>query len=218
MRIKDIPLQNQPRHRFENMGASALSDAELLAVILQKGTKNENVVDMCNRLLKKHNIEQLSQLSLAELKKIHGIGPAKAMQVKAIFEFTKRTRPNGKRYINCANDVYDIYYNKFKGEKQEIFMVVMLDTRNNIIGEEIVSIGILDSAIVHPREIFKPAIKNSAAKIILLHNHPSGDARPSREDLRITERVIEAGKLLDILVLDHVIIGDNYWSWREQRA
>lgn len=218
MRIKDIPLHNQPRYRFEKLGPSALSDAELLAIVLQKGTHNENVIDMCNRLMQRHSIEKLSGLCLAELQQIKGIGPAKAMQIKAIFEFGKRTKINSKRYIHRAKDVFDNYHVKLKDEKREIFMVVMLDTRNNIIGEEVVSLGILDGALVHPREIFRPAIKNSAAKIILVHNHPSGDPSPSKEDLKITESIIDAGRLLNISVLDHVIIGDRYWSWREEIA
>ncbi|MBN2421823.1 DNA repair protein RadC [Candidatus Woesearchaeota archaeon] len=217
MRIKDIPLQNRPRQRFVKKGASALSDSELLAVILQKGTKAENAVEMCNRLLSKYSIQKLSGLSLTELQEVKGIGPAKAMQIKALFEFLKRAKTQDKTYINSADDVFGRYYPKLKDEKQEKFIVLLLDTKSRVIAEEVVSIGILDSALIHPREVFKPAIRNSASKIILVHNHPSGDPKPSQEDLVITDKIIEAGKLLGISVLDHVIIGERYWSWRNNR-
>jgi len=183
MIIKDIPKENRPRERFQKLGAAALSDAELLAIILQKGTIGENVIDMCNRLISRYGVDKLSELSLKELQEIKGIGPAKAMQIMVLFEFSKR---------------------------------YALDSKNKIIKDEIISTGILNASLVHPREVFKSAIKESANAIILVHNHPSGDPTPSEEDKRITKILFDAGKFLDIKLLDHVIIGDTYYSFKEK--
>ena len=220
MRIKDISKENRPRERFLKNGAMSLSDAELLAVILQKGSKKENVVDMSNRLLSKHGIDKLCDLSLKELQEIDGIGPAKAMQIKALFEFNKRhslSRQNGKP-IKSAKDVYDYASQRLNSNDKEHFMILHLDSKNRIIKDEVISIGTLNASIIHPREIFKSAIKESANSIILVHNHPSGDSEPSAEDEQVTEKLFEAGELLSIKVLDHVIIGkDNYHSFKENK-
>jgi len=219
MKIKDISKENRPRERFLKNGAMSLSDAELLAVILQKGSKKENVVDMSNRLLSKHGIDKLCDLSLKELQEIDGIGPAKAMQIKALFEFNKRhnlSRQNGKP-IKSAKDVYDYASQRLNSNDKEHFMVLHLDSKNRIIKDEVISIGTLNASIIHPREIFKSAIKESANSIILVHNHPSGDSEPSAEDEQVTEKLFGAGELLNIKVLDHVIIGkDNYYSFKEK--
>ena len=220
MRIKDISKENRPRERFLKNGAMSLSDAELLAVILQKGSKKENVVDMSNRLLSKHGIDKLCDLSLKELQEIDGIGPAKAMQIKALFEFNKRhslSRQNGKP-IKSAKDVYDYASQRLNSNDKEHFMILHLDSKNRIIKDEVISIGTLNASIIHPREIFKSAIKESANSIILVHNHPSGDSEPSAEDEQVTEKLFEAGELLSIKVLDHVIIGKyNYHSFKENK-
>ncbi len=216
MKIKDIALENRPRERFERQGASVLSDAELLAIILQKGTREENVIDMSNRLISKYGMNKLADLSLVELQEVKGIGRVKAMQIKAIFEVSKRTSfvKSGK-FITSAKDVFEYAWPKL-GKDKEHFMVLLLDSKNRVIKDEIVSIGTLNSSIIHPREIFKTAIKESANAIILVHNHPSGDPTPSNEDREITEKIFEAGKVLNISVLDHVIVGENeYWSWKE---
>lgn len=219
MRIKDISKENRPRERFERNGASGLSDAELLAIILQKGCKSENVVDMSNRLISKYGIDKLSDLSLRELQEIKGIGLAKAMQIKALFEFYKRFNLSriDSKIISSARDVYEYAKQRLISNDKEYFMVILLDTRNRIIKDEIVSIGTLNSSIIHPREIFKSAIKESANSIILVHNHPSGDPNPSKEDEKITRTLIDAGDLLGIKVLDHVIIGDKKkYSFKEK--
>lgn len=220
MRIKDITKENRPRERFEKSGASALSDAELLAIILQKGNTEENVIDMSNRLISKHGIDKLSDLSLKELQEIKGIGPAKAMQIKALFEFNKRHNlaKNKSTHIKSAKEVFDLFSERLQDEKQEKFIILMLNSRNKIIGDDVISIGSLNSAIIHPKEIFKPAIKNSASRIILVHNHPSGDPTPSESDRQLTDKLFETGELLDINVIDHVIIGTGkWWSWREEK-
>lgn len=222
MRIKDLPDSSKPRERFLKFGKEALSDAELFAIILRTGTINENVVEMSNRLIKEYSLEKLFDCSLKELQNIKGIGPSKAMQILAMAELGKRYN-NSKspvKKITSAKDVYNYFYERLKDEKQENFFVLILNTQNNVIKDELISKGILDSAILHPREVFKPAIKNSASKIILVHNHPSGNPQPSKEDLDITKRIVDIGKDIDIKVLDHVIIGNSeegFWSWVEDR-
>src|SRR3989344_253839 len=222
MKIKDLPDSSKPRERFIKHGPEVLSDAELFAIILRTGTPGENVVDMSNRLISEYNLNKLFECSLKELQEIKGIGPSKAMQILAMAELGKRynqlkqTEDKDQRKISCAKDVFDYFHERLKDEKQEHFYILMLNSQNNIIGEHLVSKGILDASILHPREVFKPAIKNSASKIILVHNHPSGDPNPSQEDLEITKRIEEAGRMVDIKVLDHVIIGNEvWWGWRE---
>jgi len=218
MKIKDLPDSSKPRERFLKYGKEALSDAELFAIILRTGTINENVVDMSNRLIKEYSLEKLYDCSLKELQKIKGIGPSKAMQILAMSELGKRYNNSKKpiKKISSAKDVFNYFHEKLKNEKQEHFYVLILNSQNHIIKEELISKGVLDSAIIHPREVFKPAIKHSASKIILAHNHPSGNPKPSKEDLEITKKLIEAGKLIDIKILDHVIIGNGeWWSWLE---
>ena len=219
MRIKDISLENRPRERLEKQGPQVLSDAELLAVILKTGNKGENVIDMSNRLISKYGVDKLSLCSMKELQEIKGIGNAKASQIIALFEFNKRhalAKINGKP-IKSAKDVFDYCAPKLAGADREHFMALHLDAKNIVIKDEIISIGTLTGAIAHPREVFKSAIKESTYAVILVHNHPSGDVEPSEEDKRMTERFFEAGELLGIKVLDHVIIGKNEWhSFKNQ--
>ena len=226
MKIKDLPNSSRPRERFLKLGPEALSDAELFAILLRTGTrgkkgeKGENVIEMSDRLINEYGLDKLLDSSLIELQKINGVGPAKAMQILTIAELQKRINqaktPTSK--ITCAKDVFNLFHEKLKDKKEEHFYVLMLDTKNKIIGEQLISKGILDSSIIHPREVFKPAIKNSASKIILVHNHPSGNPGPSREDLAITEKLLESGDQIDIKVLDHVIIGNgSWWSWLEDK-
>lgn len=218
MKIKDISEENRPRERFVSRGAEALSDAELLALILRTGTKNVNVVDMGNRLISKYGLDKIFQCSLKELQQIEGIGEGKAIQLLAISEINKRVHRAEKNIekITCPGDVFELYKERFKEEKQENFIVILLDVKNKIIKEELITRGVLDASIVDPREIFKPAIRYSASRLILVHNHPSGDPTPSPEDLDVTEKIMEAGKIVQIKVLDHVIIGrDRWWGWSE---
>jgi len=229
MKIKDLPEQNRPRERFLKHGPEALSDSELFAIILRTGTRGkldenkklmpgENVIDMSNRLIKEYGLNNLFDCSLKELQQIKGIGPSKSMQLLAMAELGKRysQSKNPIKKISSAKDVFNYFHEKLKNEKQEHFYVLILNNQNHIVKEEFISKGVLDAAIIHPREVFKPAIKNSASKIILVHNHPSGNPKPSNEDLEITKQLIEVGKLIDIKVLDHVIIGNgSWWSWTE---
>ncbi len=223
MKIKEMPEQNRPRERFLKQGPEALSDAELFAILLRTGTKGkkgekgENVIEMSNRLMKEYGLDKLLDCSLVELRKIKGIGPAKAMQILTIAELQKRINqaktPLTK--ITCAEDVFDYFHERLKDKKEEHFYILMLNTQNIIIGEELISKGILDASIIHPREVFKPAIKNSASKIILVHNHPSGDCFPSGDDITITKKLVEFGEKFGIKVVDHIILGNNdWWNWK----
>lgn len=208
-----MSLENRPRERLQKRGVNVLSDAEILAVILQKGTSNENVIDMSNRLISTFGFNKLSACSLKELQSIKGIGVAKACQIKCLFEFCNRynlSKLDGKP-IKFAKDVYDYCSPKISHLDKENFIVLHLDTRNRIIKDEVVSVGTLNSSIVHPREVFKSAIKEGCNSIILVHNHPSGVSEPSSEDREITDLLTKAGELLGIKVLDHVIVGKNNW-------
>jgi len=221
MRIKDISLENRPRERMQREGASVLSTSELLAVILQKGSKKDNVIEMCNRLISKFGIEKLSKCTLNELKSIIGIGDAKSSQILALFEFNKRYNLSKMSGISVrsAKHVYDYFLPKLMDADKEHFMILHLDSKNKIIKDEIVFVGTLNSSLIHPREIFKSAIKESANSIIVVHNHPSGDPEPSNEDKLVTEKLFEAGELLGIKVLDHVIVGRNgYYSFNDNHS
>jgi len=220
MKIHDLPKQNRPRERMLNHGVSVLSDAELFAIILRTGSKNENVIDMSNRLIAEHGLDKIFECSLEELQEVKGIGQAKAMQLLAMAELGKRhaqSRREIKR-VTCAKDVFDLFHERLRNEKQEHFYIIILSTKNHILGEHLVSKGILDAAIIEPREVFRPAVKSAASRIILIHNHPSGDPTPSDEDLEVTKKLIDAGEMMNIKVLDHVIVGDGkWWNYQERK-
>ena len=222
MKIKDFPENSRPREKLLMKGADNLSDPELLAILLRnglgakKGERGENAIELANRLINEYGLDKLQECSLKELQEIKGIGPAKACQIFASFELNKRINQSKKpvKKITCAEDVFNHFHERLKDEKQEHFYVLMLDTKNNIIGEQLITKGILDASIIHPREVFKPAIKNSASKIILVHNHPSGDPEPSQEDIGITEKLMKSGDEIGIKVLDSIITGkDSYWNY-----
>jgi DNA repair protein RadC len=220
MKILDMEKNSRPRERLQEFGVESLSDAELLSIILRTGTKSENVIDMSNRLIALYGIDELFNCTIKELEKINGIGKGKAMQLLAVSELGKRIRLKERKQekINSAKDIFNLFEERLKSKKQEYFYTVLLNTKNYVISIQKISMGILDASIIHPREIFKSAIRNSASRIVLVHNHPSGDPEPSEEDLDITNKLIESGELIGIEVLDHVIIGDNkYWSWIEDR-
>ena len=219
MKIKDLPESSQPRKRFLKHGPEVLSDPELFAIILRTGVVGENVMEMSNRLISEFGLVNLFECSLKELQVIKGIGPNKAMQLLAMVELGKRydQEKNSIKKITCAEDVFKLFHRDLKNKKQEHFSILLLNTQNNIIKKEPLTIGILNASVIHPREVFKPAIKSSCNKIILVHNHPSGDPTPSEEDLEITRKMMEVGEKLGINVLDHVIIGkENYWSWKDR--
>jgi DNA repair protein RadC len=212
--VHDLPLAERPRERLLKLGTEALSSQEILALILGSGTKGESVIITAQNLLTKFgNLKNLSSASIEELKQIKGIGPAKAAQIKATFELIKRMenyQDEGSRVtVKSPEDVIKTARALLKGKKKEHFVVVCLDTRNHLIQTKVVSIGSLDCSIVHPREVFNDAISSSAASVIFIHNHPSGDPTPSEDDIKITKRLIEAGDIVGIEVLDHIVICDN---------
>jgi DNA repair protein RadC len=220
MQIKKISQDQRPRERLQKSGSESLSDAELLAIILQTGTKYENVIDLSYRLLSKFGINKLENCTLKELTKINGIGNAKACKILAMFQLQKRFQISKfiNKSIKSAKDVYDFCSPNLKLKEKEHIIVLHLDTKNKIIKNETISIGTLNSSLLHPREVFRSAIKENVNSIILVHNHPSGDSKPSDEDIKITEILTKTGELLSIKLLDHVIIGQGeYYSFCENK-
>jgi len=219
IKILDMQKEERPRERLIKNGASALSDSELLAIILRTGSKKENVINLSQRILGEYNIKQLSQINLTQLMKIHGIKESKATQISACFEIARRLESFNsveKPKISSPEDVYRRLFPRMREQKKEMFIELCLDTKNQILREEVISIGSLNANVVHPREVFKLALTESAAHIIVAHNHPSGDPTPSREDIEITKKLVETGNIMGITVLDHVIIGDGrHFSMKE---
>src|SRR3989338_9769475 len=208
MKIKEMVAEYRPRERLMGQGVNVLSDAELLAVILQKGTKEENVIDLSHRILSLYSLEKLQSCSLKELSSLKGIGEAKACQILALFELGRRLKSSlTHKRISHPQEVFEYMSPKVSHLDKEHLYLLHLDSKNNIVKEELISIGTLNSSLIHPREVFKSAIRESANAVILVHNHPSGDPTPSDEDRQVTERIVEAGELLKIKVLDHVIVG-----------
>lgn len=219
IKILDMQKDERPRERLLKNGASALSDSELLAIILRTGSKQENVINLSQRILKEYNIKQLSQINLTQLMKVHGIKEGKASQIAACFEIARRLETFDeveKPKISSPEDVYRRIYPRVREQKKELFIEICLDTKNQIIREEIISVGSLNANVVHPREVFKIALAESAAHIIVAHNHPSGDPTPSTEDIEITKKLAETGNIMGITLLDHVVIGDGrHFSMKE---
>lgn len=219
MKIKDILPENRPRERLGKYGPSALSEAELLAVVLGNGTRGENVIDMSHRLIAEYGLDKLSCLSQKEIQKIKGIGPAKAAQITALFEFNKRCSLaiQERTPVKTAYQAYEYAKHVIGGRRQECFLVMYLDTKSRITKHEITSIGTLNSTQTHARDVFRTAVKENVNAIIIAHNHPSGDPAPSREDREITKELAQAGRIMGIEILDHVITGsDGYYSFKEK--
>ncbi len=225
LRMKDIPVSERPYEKLEKYGPETLSNAELLAVIIRTGSIEETSVTLAQRLLSLGNdrggIAFLHNLSVEELKKTKGIGRVKALQIKAVMELSKRISSsiinNGRVSIKSPVEVSTLLMEEMRHLKKEVFKIILLNTKNHIIKVLDVSVGSLNSSIVHPREVFSEAVKAGCSGILLVHNHPSGDPEPSREDIDTTQRLINAGNILGIKVLDHVVIGDGrYISFKEQ--
>lgn len=214
MKIKETPFNLRPREKLKRLGSRHLEDRELIAIIISAGTKYADVLKISNTLIKKYDIESLREASITELKKINGLGEVTAIKLKAALELGSRHSFKEKILIKNSKDVFRICED-MKFLKKEHFVILMLDTKNQLLKKEVVSIGTLNLAVIHPREIFKEAIKESANAIILVHNHPSGNSEPSDADIDITNKIINAGKILDIKVLDHVIIGNDYYSFSD---
>jgi DNA repair protein RadC len=220
-KIMDLPQNERPRERLLRYGAETLSNNELLAIILRIGSKNENIISLCGRIMSEcGGLNGLLSSSAEEFMNLKGIGNAKAAQLLALTEISKRFRSfkSGEEYkITTPKDVAEYLMEEMRYLKKEYLKLVMLNTKNVIISIKDISIGNLNTSIVHPREVFYEAIKNSSASVVICHNHPSGDPTPSREDISITTRLKECGKLLGIELLDHIIIGNGtYTSLKEK--
>jgi DNA repair protein RadC len=227
VRADNLPKALQPREKFDRLGPGNLSDGDLLALLLRTGTAGLNVVALAETILLKYgSLSALSRASAAELQEIHGVGKEKAKILKAALELGRRLVQENvgeNPRISSPEEAAAVLRERARSLDREVFWVLLLDIKNRLIVPPCeVSKGTLNSSLVHPREIFKPAVQYSAANVILAHNHPSGDPSPSAQDIKITRRLIEAGRTMEIAVLDHVIIGrktregaDDFLSLRE---
>lgn len=216
-KIKDLPKIERPREKLIQYGPARLSNSELLAIILRSGKKGENVIDLANKILKRFKAENLPAISFDELKVFPGLGPAKACEILACFELGKRLLKGKIAGLYLKPEDIWKELKDIRDHKKEHFVIFFLDSRNQEIKRDVISVGSLNASLVHPREVFEPAVKNLAAQVILAHNHPSGDTEPSENDLELNKRLVEAGKILGIEVVDHIIIGkDCYLSFKEK--
>jgi DNA repair protein RadC len=212
--VRDLPQEERPRERLQRLGAESLSAQELLAVVLGRGIASESVVVTAQRLLDKFKtIRGIAEASIEELRQVRGVGPAKACQIRAAFELGNRwsAKPESAQNpsVSSPEDIYNELKGRARGKKKEYFWAVLLDTRNKIIKSLEISIGSLDTSIVHPRELFKEAISASASSIIVAHNHPSGNPQASQDDIKLTKRLKESGDIIGIEIVDHVILGEE---------
>ena len=219
--IKSIPMDDRPQEKLLKHGANTLSNSELIAVILRTGSKNENVVMLAQRILNEDGkgLRNIAEGTAEKFKTYKGINNVKAAQLMALAEISKRisTLKIEKIKITSPGDAAVVMMEEMRYYKKEYFKIILLDTKNNIKKVSQISIGSLNSSIVHPREVFAEAVANSSSSIILVHNHPSGESEPSHEDIVLTNRLDECGKILGIKVLDHIIIGDGvFFSFKEE--
>ena len=217
--IKQLPPELRPRERLLQSGPSALSDGELLGLLLGIGSREKTAVELAGEVISEAGgLHSLYDVSVHELMQVNGIGKAKACIILAAVELGRRigqVRNPGRPVISSPADVERLLRGRIANLDRENFVVVLLNTKNEVIETSTVSVGTLDASLVHPREVFKPAVRASAASVILAHNHPSGMVEPSREDREVTRRLGEAAGVLGIEVLDHVIVGDDYYSMKE---
>ena len=222
--IKEIPLNDRPREKMAANGAAVLTDAELIAILLRTGTAEKSAIDIASEMTAEGGLyKRLAGITrLNELTNIKGLGQAKAATVLAALEIGRRiasAKPLEKIHLSCPQDVADFLMPRLRYAAKEQFVVILLNSKNKVIGTEVVSEGSLSSSIVHPREVYAPAMLHHAAAIMVAHNHPSGDPKPSTEDTEVTRVLARSGKVLGIPMIDHVIIGDgNYYSFLENEA
>ena len=211
MSLERLPGRERPRERLYASGADALADAELLALQLGSGRRGMSAVDVAREVLATYgSLAEIAGCEAAELARVKGVGPAKAARLAAAFELTRRLRarqPGSRTRLSSPAEVYAAFAPLMEDLKREVFRVALLDAQNRLLRDRVISEGTLSASLVHPREVFKPAILESAASVILLHNHPSGDPTPSREDIRLTRQLVECARLLDLRLHDHVVIG-----------
>lgn len=214
--IKDLPSAERPRERLIRYGPRSLSTAELLAIVLRTGTRQRSALALAEQLVADHNgLQGVATATVEELARLSGVGPVKAVQIAACVELGRRLEAqrgsDERQCIRSPEDAARILMPEMRDAAKETFRSLLLDTRNRVIRQTVVSIGTLDSSVVHPREVFRDAIAASAASILVAHNHPSGDPTPSPEDRKVTDRLAQAGQLLGIELVDHLVIGDGRW-------
>lgn len=220
-RIKDWPEDERPREKLAALGPEYLSNSELLAILFRTGSHHNTAVDLAKAILNQlGDLHSLAQTDFRHFSKLKGIGPAKALTLAATFEIARRIAalPNRQKLkITSPDVVYQKFGPHLSVLRKEVFMVLLLNSANILMREYKISEGTLNASLVHPREVFQPAITETAASLILMHNHPSGETQPSAEDKNITHRLVEAGKLMDIPVLDHIIVGrEGFYSFKEE--
>ncbi len=219
--IHDLPASERPRERLINYGAGALSTSELLAILLRSGVRGENVINLATRMLVEYGgLSGLAKANFAELERINGVGPAKITQIKAALELGRRLlveSPQDRPQIRSPADAANLVMLEMGLLEQEHLRLFLLDTKNRVLKMPTVYIGNLNTSVIRVGEMFRYALRENCASVIVVHNHPSGDPTPSPEDVRVTERIVEAGKLLDIDVLDHLIIGKGRFISLKER-
>jgi len=221
--MKNLPESERPYEKYVRYGAEMLSDAELLAIILKSGTKKENSLDIARKLLENnhHNLLNLYDLSYHDLLRIPGIGPVKAIQLKAVAELSKRIATTKSGYhlnMNSPATIAAYYMEQLRHRKEEVLLCAFFDAKCHFLGDVIISKGSVDFAYVSPREIFRHAFDYEAVMFVLLHNHPSGDPMPSQDDIHVTYRIQKGAQILELQLVDHIIIGDNqYYSFKEHK-
>ena len=220
MKIKDLPKSVRPREKLIAKGAENLKDSELLAILLRTGKAGKNVIEIASQILSKYSKKRLLQMTYEDLSRISGIDSAKATTLLAAFELSKRAlevNDTNLPVINTAKDAA-AQLTDMRDLKKEHFVVLYLNAKNQLVHKETISMGTLNANLVHPREVFEPALKYSAAQIIAAHNHPSGDPKPSEDDMELTKRLVEAGKMMGIEIMDHVIVSKNsHFSFKEEK-
>lgn len=218
LKIKDLPKIERPREKLEKYGPEKLSNSELLAILLGSGSKGINVVELSKKILKKFSDNGLNNAEFEELKNTFGLGAAKACEIVSCFELGKRLLKDKKTVLLMSPEDVWKELKDIRDNKKEYFVIFFLNTRNQEVKREIISIGSHNASLVHPREVFEPAVRYTAAQIIIAHNHPSGDVEPSNDDLEITKKLTDAGKILDIEIIDHIIVAKNkFFSFKEKK-
>ncbi len=220
MKIKDLPKVDRPREKLVTKGAENLKDSELLAILLRTGKAGKNVIEIASKILAKHSKKRLLQMTYEDLTKIEGIDSAKATTLLAAFELTKRTMEVNDTNLPTIVTPKDVVaqLTDLRHNKKEHFIAIYLNARNQLVHKETISMGTLNANLVHPREVFEPALKHYAASIMVAHNHPSGDPKPSEDDLEITKRLTEAGKMMGVEIMDHVIVSKSgLFSFKEEK-
>lgn len=220
MKIKDLPKSDRPREKLIAKGAENLKDSELLAILLRTGKAGKNVIEVASQILTKYSKKRLLQMTYQDLVKIGGIDSAKATTLLAAFELARRALEVNDANLPTINNAKDAaaQLSDIRDLKKEHFVVLYLNAKNQLVHKDTISMGTLNANLVHPREVFEPALKNSAAQIVAAHNHPSGDPKPSEDDLEITKRLTEAGKMMGVEMMDHIIVSKNgHFSFKEEK-